>query len=221
MASKIYFIRHGITEGNMRQWFYGTADLHLTEKGKDTLRELKDRGAYPDIPDDADCYTSALVRTNETFQIIFGDRPRTVFPLFNEISFGDCECKTYEQLKNYEWFSTWAEDKTGDVSPPGGESRNEFAARVSRGMKKLVGSHREKERYCSNGDGDAVSVVVCHGGVIAGIMHETFPDVKDSMWDWIPVPGLGYTMEFKNGRPEKYENLSDIDGREIFGVSEW
>jgi alpha-ribazole phosphatase len=221
MASKIYFIRHGITEGNIKQWFYGTSDLHLTEEGKETLRELKGRGAYPDIPDDADCYTSALTRTDETFQIIFGDRPRKAFPLFNEIGFGDYECRTYEQLKELPWFDTWQADKTGDVRPPGGESRNDFTARISKGMEKLVGLHRKNERAHSNGTDDAVSVVVCHGGVIAGIMHETFPDVKGVMWDWIPVPGMGYVMDFEEGKPCGYENISDIDGREIFGVSEW
>jgi len=210
MISRIYFIRHGITEGNTRKWFYGKADLPLTEDGKETLRRLKERGIYPDIPADADCYTSELMRTDETFRIIYGDRPRKALPLLNEMQFGDYECKTYEELKGYDDFDSWAYDKTGDVKLPGGESRNEFAARISRGLRELINLHRMKEWSHRHGGQAAVSVVVCHGGVISAVMQELFPGVNGTMWDWIPDPGLGYMVEFKDGDPMAYEHISEI-----------
>ena len=210
MISRIYFIRHGITEGNDRKWFYGKADLPLTAEGKETLRKFRDRGIYPDIPDDADCYTSALSRTDETFQIIYGDRARKPLPLLNEMQFGEYECKTYEELKGYEGFHDWAYDETGDVKLPGGESRNEFAARVSKGLKELVNLHRMKEWSHRHGGQDAITVMVCHGGVISAIMQELFPRVNGSMWDWMPDPGLGYMVEFEGGEPSMYEKITDI-----------
>lgn len=47
MVSKIYLIRHGITEGNEKRWYYGGADLPLTEGGKQTLRALAEKGVLP------------------------------------------------------------------------------------------------------------------------------------------------------------------------------
>ena len=40
MVSKIYLIRHGITEGNEKRWYYGGADLPLTEGGREALKAL-------------------------------------------------------------------------------------------------------------------------------------------------------------------------------------
>ncbi|MBQ1471194.1 MAG: histidine phosphatase family protein, partial [Eubacterium sp.] len=31
MESKLILIRHGITEGNLKRWFYGAVDIPLTE----------------------------------------------------------------------------------------------------------------------------------------------------------------------------------------------
>lgn len=210
MISRIYFIRHGITEGNVKKWFYGKADLPLTEKGKETLRTYKTRGIYPDIPDDSDCYTSALLRTRETFEIIYGSRETRTLPLLNEMQFGDYECKTYEELKAFPDFDRWAYDETGEVKLPGGESRNEFTTRVSKGLRDLENRHRMKEWSHRHGGQDAISVVVCHGGVISAIMQELFPGINGTMWDWIPDPGLGYIVEFKEGDPIMYERISSI-----------
>ena len=44
MVSKLIVIRHGITEGNEKRWFYGKTDLPLLEKGKETLLEYKRAG---------------------------------------------------------------------------------------------------------------------------------------------------------------------------------
>ena len=72
MASKIYLIRHGITEGNQKKWFYGAADIPLAEEGKEELKKLKEKNIYPEIPEDADLYTTGLLRTEQTFEILFG-----------------------------------------------------------------------------------------------------------------------------------------------------
>ena len=53
MVSKLIVIRHGITEGNEKRWFYGKTDLPLLKRGRETLLEYKRAGVYPEIPDDA------------------------------------------------------------------------------------------------------------------------------------------------------------------------
>ena len=51
MASRIYLIRHGITEGNQKMWFYGKADLPLAKEGEEKLRKLAKKDIYPKITD--------------------------------------------------------------------------------------------------------------------------------------------------------------------------
>ena len=210
MASKIYLIRHGITEGNLKRWFYGSADLPLTEEGKDELRRLKEKGVYPEIPADADMYTTGLLRTEQTFEILFGDREHKAIDNLKEMRFGKYECCTYDEVKEYEDFDTWAWDTTGDAKLPGAESKNEFAARIAEGLKELRGYHALKELSHRHSGADSVSVVVCHGGVISASMMMLFPEVNGNMWDWMPNPGFGYCIEFENGEPTMYTKISDM-----------
>lgn len=207
MISRIYLIRHGITEGNQKKWFYGAADIPLAEEGCRTLEDLAAKGVYPEIPEDADCYTTGLLRTEQTFEILFGNRQRRVIENLQEMRFGKYECHSYDELKEDPEFSAWCWDKTGDAPLSGGETRNQFAERISGGLKELLGYHRLKETLNHPEGFPAVSVMVCHGGVISAVMQELFPDEKGNMWDWMPEPGFGYLVEFDNGRPARYEKI--------------
>lgn len=44
MISRIYLIRHGITEGNQKKWFYGAADIPLAEEGLQDFRRPCGKG---------------------------------------------------------------------------------------------------------------------------------------------------------------------------------
>lgn len=65
MISRIHFIRHGITEGIKNRWFYGWEDLPLIEEGVREISRFKELGVYPELGD-ADCYTSGMVRADQT-----------------------------------------------------------------------------------------------------------------------------------------------------------
>ena len=41
---RLTLIRHGLTEGNVRRWYYGALDLPLCEAGADALREAAAAG---------------------------------------------------------------------------------------------------------------------------------------------------------------------------------
>lgn len=60
--------------------------------------------------------------------------------------------------------------------------------------------HRLKELSCRHNGNDAVSLVVCHGGVIAAAMEHYFPGERENFWQWIPDPGHGYTISFAGGK---------------------
>ena len=168
MESKILILRHGITEGNKNKWFYGKTDLPLIQEGIEALEKQKAEGLYPEIPEDALCFTTGLGRTAETFRVLFGDRDFEKIKDLREIEFGVCECKNFDELKDNPHFNAWTYDETGDYVIPGGESRNQFKARVACGWKYLLERHNaltEKLAEKKEAPGTAMTVAVCHGGV--------------------------------------------------------
>ena len=209
--SRILLIRHGITEGNKKRWFYGAVDIPLLPQGEAGLKRLRDRGMYPQIPEDAQCFTSELKRTEQTLDIIYPghQKPRKIADL-NEMNFGIYECHDYNELKDDPEFQKWVFDQEGDVVPEGGESRNQFRRRVEEGWKYLYGQHRLKEWSHRHGGEDAVTVAVIHGGAIGAIMQHLWPGVNGNMYDWTPEPGRGYVLELKEGDLEGYEEITEI-----------
>ena len=206
MKSYIHFIRHGITEGVKKKWFYGSTDLPLIEEGIAALNELKSRGIYPK-PWGADLYTSGMLRADQTLQVLYGDLPFGTFSSLREMDFGRWECRTYDELKNEPEHEAWMDDRDGSFTYPGGDSIQGFYARVSKGLIELTGCHRMKELSHRHDGHDAVSIIVCHGGVIAAAMEHWFSGDRENFWQWIPDPGRGYTIEFENGEAARYAEI--------------
>ena len=194
--SKILMLRHGITEGNKKKWFYGETDLPLLPDGIEELKRQKEEGLYPDIPEDALFFTTGKGRTAETLITLFGEHEFEKIKDLRELNFGVCECKSFDDLKDEPIFQAWAYDETGDVAFPEGESRNQFKERVARGFNYLLERHQAHEEKTN----PAMTVIVCHGGVIAEILDSAFPGEKESLWDWMPEPGSGYLLEVEDGK---------------------
>lgn len=201
--SYIHFIRHGMTEGNVKRWYYGRLDIPLLDEGKEQLRALSEQGIYPVTPR-ADYYTSGLIRTIQTMEEIFGEREYEVIDEFKEMMFGDFEGKTYEELKHLDEYQAWISEKEGNVRTPNGESRMEFFNRVMVGFDKVKKLHRMKEFSLRHEGADAHSVVVCHGGVISALMMGLFEGERRHFYEWIPDPGHGYTLKIEDGVPVSY-----------------
>ncbi len=206
MTSCIHFIRHGITEGVANKWYYGWADLPLIEEGVNAIAEFKSKNIYPS-PEGADFYTSGMVRANQTLQVIFGDVPYKSIENLKEMNFGDWECKTFNELKELEGFDIWINDTTGTFRFPGGESASDFYERTNRGLKELLGYHRLREFSHRHSGKDSVSIVVCHGGVIAAAMCSLLGRPQETFWELIPAPGRGYTIYFENSTPIRFEEI--------------
>ena len=209
MKSYIIFIRHGITEGILKKWFYGWADLKVEPEGYEELEKYKAEGIYPDLPPCARFFTSGLIRTNETLQAIYGDVPFTELSDMREISFGEWECRSYKELSGENGWDEWMNDNEGKFSFPGGESMNEFIERINRGIETLLESHRLTEKRCLPEGEDAVTVMICHGGAISATMLKWFGEDRSEFWNWLPTTGLGYKVYFEDGEPLYYVPLRD------------
>ena len=119
-----------------------------------------------------------------------------------EMNFGLWECKTFDELKELEDFEQWVNDKEGIFAfPGGGDSTSSFYARVAEGLEELIAYHNSRK----GSNESAISVVVCHGGVIAACMCNLFNKPKETFWEWIPKPGRGYTVYFEDDKPVRYD----------------
>lgn len=198
MKSKICLIRHGITRGNRDRLYYGQSDIPLIEDGEKEISRLAKEGIYPDS-EDAVYYTTGLQRTEQTFGLIYGDKPHDRIELLQEINFGEYEMKTHEELKGFGEYQRWRHDKSGLLMPPGGESLNMFSERILKGYEELRSQHALKELSVRHSGREAMSVVVCHGGSISAILYHLFPkQCQGNLYYWIPDPGHGYVLQLED-----------------------
>lgn len=204
MVSKIYLIRHGITEGNVKRWFYGASDVPLAEVGIKALEEQREAGLYP-APENADYYTSGMGRTEHTLKLIYGDIEHEQITELQEMNMGEFEMQSYDELKDDPRFMQWLNDKAGEVKAPDGESSREFSDRIIRGWEIVNGKHRLKELSVRHNGKPAESVVVCHGGTISAILENNFPGIKNHFFEWVPDPGHGYELTMKDGKITEYK----------------
>ena len=92
---KIYFVRHGETDMNARNMFYGWYDADINEKGIAQAEEL--RAAFEAIHIDA-IYSSDLKRAYHTAEIIANGREIQPVPEIRELYYGDWENRTWEEM---------------------------------------------------------------------------------------------------------------------------
>jgi len=171
----IYLIRHGETEANIKHIYCGSTDLDLTEQGIAALKELDYK-----IQPQKIC-TSGMKRTEQTLAVLFGSVDHKVHSGFREVDFGDFEMRSYEQLKDLPEYQAWITGDNMKNVPPNGESGEEMTLRVMAAFREICGS-------------DEDTLVVTHGGVIAAILSELFPEEGKNRYQWQPKPGHGYAI---------------------------
>lgn len=208
MKSCIHFIRHGITEGILNRWYYGSTDMPLVQEGIDEILGFKENNVYPlDLAEDTDFYTSGMLRAEQTLDVIYGNVQRKPIANLSEMNFGRWECKTFDELKLEPEFDEWMNCTDNSFVFPEGDSILTFYERVEKGFDELLGLHRLKELSHRHSGKDATSVIVCHGGVISACMERYFSGDRENFWQWIPAPGKGFTLYLEDGKPIRYEEI--------------
>ena len=125
-----------LTEGNLRRLYYGASDIPLSGKGEEELRKLAAEGIYP-AAEEADFYTTGMIRTEQTLKLIYGEQEHQVLPLLKEINFGEFEMKSYEEMKDDPVYQEWISDKKRHAAPPpGGGKHTAVHIRLRRPKKR-------------------------------------------------------------------------------------
>ncbi len=206
--TRLILVRHGETESNVNQMWYGAMDAPLTERGRRQVaavaRAMSDlaRRYAPDM-----FYVSPLPRAQSTAAAIadaIGMQP-IVEEGLREFDLGDWEGRTFEDLRETEdLWGRWAKDPT--FAPPNGESPASFGARVQQAMQELVARHT----------GQTI-LIVSHGAFIGSALTRWLGDGKDwRRWD---PPNCSITVlqenqensePLENGRPWKAVLVNDV-----------
>ncbi|MBQ2301814.1 MAG: histidine phosphatase family protein [Oscillospiraceae bacterium] len=194
--STIYLFRHGITEGNKLRLYYGSTDIPLIEEGIEAIRERREAGIYPET-EGFKIITTDLCRTEQTLFEMYGrEVPHKTDPRMREFSFGDFEMKGYEQLKDREDYQAWITGDNWRNICPNGESGEIMLNRSLEAMEDYIGTD---------------CIIVCHGGVIAGLMLTWFPgdETAEHFYAWQPKPSEGYRIDFDDElKPVFYKKIT-------------
>lgn len=144
--TRFHWVRHGPTHAKtMVGWTDLPADLSDTA----ALARL-DRF----LPDGV-LISSDLVRALATADAIAGSRKRLPHnPALREIHFGEWEMQRFDEVQDQSLIRAYWENP-GSVAPPGGESWNQFCARVNDAVDELVADHSDSD-----------IIIVAHFGVI-------------------------------------------------------
>ena len=171
-AARFFLVRHGETEGESSIRYHGATDVPLSELGREQMRraalEIVARRSGVNF---GKVFSSPLVRASEGARIITREicgEPASIVAIeeFAEVHFGLFEGLTADEIRERypDHFAVWNADRlAADYTYPEGESRANFAARVERGLERVLAI------WTRGGDGDAL--LVAHRGVIRAIVR--------------------------------------------------
>jgi phosphoserine phosphatase len=173
---EIYLIRHGETEWNERGLFQGTADIPLSERGREQAEALRER--LRGVGFDA-AYGSPLVRATATAEAVLAGSgvPLRTLPELREISYGLWQGRGSLPAgrcnPGLEW--RWKHDPW-TVRFPGGETLEEVRLRAAAALERIVDAHPGE------------TVLVCgHGHLNRVLLIHALGWPRDRFWS-IPQP---------------------------------
>jgi 2,3-bisphosphoglycerate-dependent phosphoglycerate mutase len=154
----LVLVRHGQSEWNLTNQFTGWKDVDLTETGvkeaRAAGRALKQQGIRFDVG-----FTSVLKRAQRSLDLMLEELGQGGIPVFQDLALNERDYGELSGLNKDDARKRWSEAqvqiwrRSYDVSPPGGESLRDTAARVlpyyiqeilphvMRGENALVSAH--------------------------------------------------------------------------------
>jgi len=158
--SRLLLVRHGETELNSAERYWGQSDVKLSPLGLRQAERLHDRLATEKI--DA-VYSSDLQRALATAKIIAsGHRLNvTICAELREINFGELEGLNFEEISQRfpEFTAKWRVQRDTDIEFPGGESLAQLHSRVGNFVGRL-----------QKGKAEETVLVVAHAGVLRSLI---------------------------------------------------
>lgn len=159
--SRLLLVRHGDTELNSRERYWGHSDIKLSATGIRQAEKLRDRLANEKIDT---IYSSDLERASLTARIIASKHGLDVITCaeLQEINFGAVEGLTFDQIiRLYPQLTQLWTSWSRQLRFPGGESVDELNCRVSKFLDRLK-KHGEGETTLVVAHAGPLRLLVCH-----------------------------------------------------------
>lgn len=180
-AYRLYLIRHGITQGNLDGRYIGSTDLPLCEEGIKNIESLRDNFEYPKVQK---VYTSPLMRSVQTANIIYPDAWTVTVDALKEMDFGEFENRSMQDLSADPSFKTWIESNMA-TAPKNGETKEQFSLRICKGFESILMDMMKNEI--------TAAALVGHIGVFASLLAQ-FGMPRRSPLEWQIEPGEGVSL---------------------------
>lgn len=181
--TKVLFIRHGATAGNLRRRYIGRTDEALCPDGIRQVEALAAKGLQADL-----LFVSPMLRTRETAQMLFPGKDAVLADDLRETDFGDFEGMTADELTGNADYQAWVDSGcTGPI--PGGESVPEFKQRCCDAFLRCMA---QVPAGCT-------AAFVFHGGCIMSIL-EAFALPKKDFYDYHVSNGACIACSYEEGK---------------------
>ena len=158
--SRLLLVRHGETEANSSQRYWGRTDVKLSPAGLEQAARLRELLSAEKIDV---TYSSPLSRARVTAETIVAGRSLAIIdcPELREVNFGKLEGLTFAEVSQLypEVTRLWIERDPG-LKYPGGESVREFNRRVGRFINRLE-KHSPEETILVVAHAGSLRVLLC------------------------------------------------------------
>ncbi|MBT2681770.1 histidine phosphatase family protein [Bacillus sp. ISL-35] len=203
---EIYITRHGATEWNMENRLQGSLNSELTARG---IRNAVLLGKRLSDIEFKVIYSSPSKRALETAKLINADNaiPLKIVDDLNEISFGDWEGKTKEEIEEEdfkaEYANFWNKPHQYNHHGHNAEDLLTFKQRVDHAMKQII-----------EGNKNGRILIVTHGVVIRALMSLFWNIPTEKMWDPPVILGTSLTIVNYDGKQFKKVIVGDTSHME-------
>lgn len=151
--TRLILMRHGPTSWNKEFRLQGRTDIPLSAAGRKSVATWR---LVPEITKTSIWYSSPLCRAVETAALL-GHRDAMVEPALTEMSWGEWEGRTLEDLNKTQEYSHLSFRDGLDFRPPGGESKRDIIDRLRPFWARVAAR-------------DVPVVAITHKGVIEATM---------------------------------------------------
>ena len=158
---KLLLVRHGDTELNSAERYWGSTDVKLSDAGFKQAERLRNRLATERI--DA-IYSSNLKRASATAEIIASSHRLDAITCaeLGEMNFGELEGLTFNEISQlYPGVTELWRQRSPKLKFPGGESVDEFNKRVSQFVERLK-NHTPQETILIVAHSGSLRSLMCH-----------------------------------------------------------
>ncbi len=149
---KIYLVRHGQSEGNVKNLWYGSSDLPLTDLGRQQARQAGEKLRDADF---TVCYVSPLMRARDTADLVLAGRavPQIIEPDLREQHMGLFEPLSVPQIRadDPDFYRALMSDWVHICPPEGEHFDTGLAPRVAAVLDKVIAKGEDCLLVAHNG----------------------------------------------------------------------